>query len=157
MAMLDAERLRVRRSMRLLHDVARENPARPDVLSMTWPIRGVLSGLRRGLTVGALVVCALLLAGRWWAPAEAFARILSAMLTAVLAGFPARVLVPAGRLPWRCLALLPAPGRRATIAGLVTVAVATVLLGVYAAAGWWPAAVLALAAVPVLWVFGALS
>ena len=151
-AMLDAERLRVRRSMRGLRDVARISPARPDLIAMTWPIRGVLSGLRRGLFVGAVIVCALLLAGHWWwPPAVTFARIVSGVLAAVLTGFGARVLLPAGRLPWRCLPLLPALMRRSTYAALTVQAAAIVLLVVHAAAGWWPAAVLALALAPVLW------
>ena len=56
LAMLDAERLRVGRSLRALHDVARENPARPDVISMTWPIRSLLSALRRGFAAAVLLV-----------------------------------------------------------------------------------------------------
>jgi tetratricopeptide (TPR) repeat protein len=154
LGMLYAERLRVRRSMRVLGDVAREDPARPDVPSMTWPIRGVLRGLRRGLTVGALLICLLLLAGLWWPPAGTFARVLAGVLAAVLAGFAIRILVPAGRLPWRGLPLLPPMMRRANVAGLAVVAAATVLLVVHAAAGWWPATVLALAAGPVLWALG---
>ena len=156
-AMLDAERLRVRRSMRGLRDVARDNPARPDVLAMTWPIRGVLGGLRRGLAVGALLVCALLAAGHWWSPLGTFARVLSAVLAAVLAGFGLRVLVPAGRLPWRCLRLVPRLIRRATVAGLITVVVAVALLVAHALTAWWPLAALALAAAPVLWAFGLLE
>ncbi len=150
-AMLDAERLRVRRSMRGLHDVARANPARPDVISMTWPVRGVLSGLRRGLTAGAALICGLLVLGLWWPPAATFARILSAVLAVVLAGFAARVLIPAGRLPWRSLTLLPPLMRRANLAGLAVLAAAVLLLVSHAATGWWPAAVLALATAPVLW------
>jgi tetratricopeptide (TPR) repeat protein len=150
-AMLDAERLRVRRSMRGLRDVARDNPARPDVISMTWPIRGVLSGLRRGLTVGALLIVLLLVAGLWWTPAGVFARILSGVLAVVLAGFAARVLLPAGRLPWRCLPLLPPMMRRANALAVAVVAVATGLLVAHAGTGWWPAAALALACAPVLW------
>jgi len=45
-----------------------------------------------------------------------FARVVSAVLGAVMAGFAARVLVPAGRLPWRCLRMLPRLMRRADIA-----------------------------------------
>ncbi|MCU7728624.1 tetratricopeptide repeat protein [Actinoplanes sp. KI2] len=152
-AVLDAERLRVRRSMRGLRDVARDNPAAPDLIAMTWPIRGVLSGLRRGLAVGATLVCVLLIAGHWWPQAGGFARIVSAVLAAVLTGFAARVLLPAGRLPWRCLPLLPALMRRAAVAGLVTVAVAVALLVVHVATGWAVAAVLALALAPVLWAY----
>jgi tetratricopeptide (TPR) repeat protein len=153
-AMLDAEGLQVRRSMRGLRDVARDNPARPDLISMTWPIRGVLSGLRRGLAVGAALVCVLLVAGHWWSHATTFARLLSGVLAAVLTGFGARVLLPAGRLPWRSLPLLPPLMRRADIAGLAVVAVAIVLLILHAALGWWLPAVLALALAPVLWLLG---
>lgn len=154
-AMLDAERLRVRRSMRGLRDVARDHPARPDLISMTWPIRGVLSGLRRGLAVGAAIVCVVLLAGHWWWPAATtFARILAGVLAAVLAGFAVRVLVPAGRLPWRCLPLLPPLMRRANIAALAVLAAAVAVLVLQAATGWWPLAVLALLLAPVLWALG---
>jgi tetratricopeptide (TPR) repeat protein len=152
-AVLDAERLRVRRSMRGLRDVARDNPASPDLVAMTWPIRGVLSGLRRGLAVGATLVCVLLITGHWWSHAGGFARMASGVLAAVLTGFAARVLLPAGRLPWRCVRLLPALMRRATVAGLATLAVAVTLLVVHAASGWWFAAVLALALAPVLWAY----
>jgi tetratricopeptide (TPR) repeat protein len=153
-AMLDAERLRVRRSMRGLRDVARDNPARPDLISMTWPIRGVLSGLRRGLAVGAFLVCLALITGHWWSHAATFARVLSAVLAAVLAGFAARVLIPAGRLPWRCLPLLPPLMRRANLAGLATVAAAVAFLLSFAITGSWVWAVLALLAAPVLWASG---
>jgi tetratricopeptide (TPR) repeat protein len=151
-AMLDAERLHVRRSMRGLRDAARISPARPDLISMTWPIRGVLSGLRRGLFAGAVLVGALLLVGHWWWPVAAtFARLVSGVLAAVLTGFGARVLLPAGRLPWRCLPLLPPLMRRPTYAAFPVLALAVALLVVHASTGWWPAAVLALAMAPVLW------
>lgn len=154
-AMLDAERLRVRRSMRALRDVARSSPARPDLISMTWPIRGVITGLRRGLFAGGLVVCALLIAGHWWWPVVwGFARVVSAVLAAILIGFGARVLVPAGRLPWRCVPLLPTLMRRSTYGSLAALAVAVVLLVLHAAAGWWIAAVLAFGLAPVLWALG---
>lgn len=154
-AMLDAERLKVRRSMRALRDVARDNPARADVVAMTWPIRGVLSGLRRGLAVSAALVCVLLLVAHWWwPPAEPFARIVSAVVATVLAGFAARVLIPAGRLPWRCLGLLPRLMRRADVAGLVLTSVAVALLALFAGVGGWPLPVIALAVTPVLWALG---
>jgi tetratricopeptide (TPR) repeat protein len=153
-AMLDAERLRVGRSMRGLRDVARQNPARPDVVSMTWPVRGVLSGLRRGLAAGLLLVCAGLLAAQWWVPAGAYARILAATLAALTAGFAARVLIPAGRLPWRCLRLVPPLLRRAVTAGLVLVVAVIGLLIGYATAGGRVLPLVALAVVPVLWVQG---
>ncbi|WP_250037476.1 hypothetical protein [Paractinoplanes maris] len=151
-AMLDAERLKVRRSMRALREVARDNPGRADLVSMTWPIRGVLSGLRRGLAVSAGLVCALLLVAHWWwAPAGTFARVVAAVLAAVMAGFAARVLIPAGRLPWRCLRLLPSLMRRAGTAGLALTGAAIGLLVAYAATAWWPLPVIALAAAPLLW------
>ena len=152
-AMLDAERLKVRRSMRGLRDVARDNPARPDLISMTWPIRGVLSGLRRGLAVAAVLVLITLGLGRLWTPATAFAHILAAVLVAAMAGFAARVLIPAGRLPWRCLPLLPTLMRRANIGGLAAAGAGLALLAVFAATGrWWPV-VLALVAALAMWAF----
>ncbi len=151
-AMLDAERLQVRRSMRALREVARDHPARADLVSMTWPIRGVLSGLRRGLAASTTLICVALLAGHWWwAPATPFARLLSAVLGAVLAGFAARVLIPAGRLPWRCLRLLPLMMRRSARAGVLLTALAVVALLLHAATGWWSLPVLALAVTPLLW------
>ena len=154
-AMLDAERLRVRRSLRGLRDVARDNPASPDVDAMTWPIRGVLSGLRRGLAVGAALTCVLLAAGHWWwTPLGTFARCVSLMLALVMVGFATRVLVPAGGLPWRCLRLLPASARRASLAGLLLTVVAVAALIAYAVTGWWVLALVALALGPVLWAVG---
>ncbi|NMO51576.1 hypothetical protein HH310_10275 [Actinoplanes sp. TBRC 11911] len=155
LAMLDAERLRVRKSMRALREVARDRPAAPDIIAMTWPIRGVLSGLRRGLAVGAVAVCFLLAVGHWWWPqVDTFARYVSAVLAAVMIGFAARVLVPAGRLPWRCLRLLPRLMRSASVASLVLVIVAVGALIAFASSGWWVLAVVALGAVPVLWALG---
>jgi tetratricopeptide (TPR) repeat protein len=156
-AMLDAEHLKVRRSMRTLREVARDNPARPDVLGMTWPIRGVLSALRRGLPLGALIVCALMLASMRWSLITDFARLLSLVVAAVLAGFALRVLVPAGRLPWRCLRLVPRLTRRATIGGLVTAVVAVTLLGAYAVSAGWLLALLALLLSGPMWAFGLLE
>ncbi|MEV4352748.1 hypothetical protein AB0J83_50515, partial [Actinoplanes sp. NPDC049596] len=151
-AMLDAERLRVRRSMRALRDVARDNPARADIVSMTWPIRGVLNGLRRGLAASAALICLLqLIAHWWWPPAAPFGRIMSAVLATVMAGFAARILLPAGRLPWRCLRLLPTLMRRADLTALALTATAIALLYLYAATNWWPLPLLALALTPLLW------
>lgn len=152
LAMLDAERLNVRRSMRALRDVARDHPARADIVSLTWPIRGVLGGLRRGLAASAALICVLApVAHWWWPPADTFARILSAALGAVMAGFAARVLIPAGRLPWRCLRLLPRLMRRAGVTALVLAAAATASLLTYGAVGWWWLPVVALALTPPLW------
>jgi tetratricopeptide (TPR) repeat protein len=154
-AMLDAERLQVRRSMLALRDVARDNPARPDVLAMTWPIRGVLSALRRGLPLGAGLVAALLLTGLRWSPAGDFARLLSAVVATVLLGFALRVLVPAGRLPWRCLRLVPRRTRRFAVAGMVTAGAAVTLLTAYAVTGTRSLTVIALLFSGPLWWFGA--
>lgn len=154
LAMVDAERLRVGRSMRALRDVARENPARPDVISMTWPIRSLLSALRRWFAVAIVLVGAGVLLSSWWPPAALLTRILAALFAVVIAGFALRVLIPAGRLPWRCLRLVPALLRRASLGGMVTVGVQVALLLAYAVTGWWIFAVLALVAVPVLWGLG---
>ncbi|XVU22236.1 tetratricopeptide repeat protein [Actinoplanes sp. CA-054009] len=155
LAMLDAERLRVRRSMRALRDVARDNPARADIVSMTWPIRGVLNGLRRGLAASAALVCLLQLIDRWWWPtAGPFGRVMAAVLATVMAGFAARILIPAGRLPWRCLRLLPPLMRRADLTALSLTAVAITLLFLYAWTTWWPLPLLALALTPFLWLLG---
>ncbi|MEU7901642.1 tetratricopeptide repeat protein [Actinoplanes sp. NPDC049118] len=154
LAMIDAERLRVGRSMRALRDVASENPARPDVVSMTWPIRGLLGSLRIWFPVAIALVAAVTLAGVWWPPAATIGRILAALFAAVVAGFALRLLVPAGRLPWRCLRLSPALLRRAAHGGTVTVCAQVALLIAYAVTGLWWLPVLALAAAPVQWGFG---
>ncbi|MET8153614.1 hypothetical protein ABZU58_35175, partial [Actinoplanes sp. NPDC005259] len=154
LAMLDAERLRVGRSMRALRDVARANPARPDVVSMTWPIRGLLGALRVWFAPAIALVTAGALAGGWWPPAATLARIMAGLFAAVVAGFALRLLVPAGRLPWRCLRLAPGLLRRAVHGGVVTVCAQVALLIGYAVTGRWWLPVLALAAVAVLWVLG---
>ena len=154
LAMLDAERLQVGRSMRALGDVARENPARPDVISMTWPIRSLLSALRRWFAAAIVLVAVCTLVATGWPPAAIAGRILAGLFAAVVAGFAVRVLIPAGRLPWRCLRLVPRLLRRATRAAMVTVAVMVALLTGYAVTGRWWLPVLALAAVPVLWALG---
>jgi tetratricopeptide (TPR) repeat protein len=153
-AMLDAERLKVHRSMAALRDVARDNPARPDVLSMIWPIRGVLSALRRGLPLGASLVGVLMLAGLRWSPAGEFARLLSLVVAAVLLGFSLRVLVPAGRLPWRCLRLVPRHTRHYALAGLLTAGVAVALLAAYAVRGGWLLALIAALLSGPMWILG---
>ncbi|MFI7601658.1 tetratricopeptide repeat protein [Actinoplanes sp. NPDC049681] len=155
MAMLDAERLHVGRSMRALHDVARDDPARPDVISMTWPVRSLLSALRRWLAAAVLLVAAAAPAATWWRPAAGASRVLAALFAAVVAGFGLRVLLPAGRLPWRCLRLVPRRLRRATLGGTATVAVMVALLTAYAMTGLWWLPILALAAVPALVALGA--
>jgi tetratricopeptide (TPR) repeat protein len=154
LAMIDAERLRVGRSMRALRDVAAENPSRPDVVSMTWPIRSLLSALRTWFAVAIALVATATLAGVWWPLATTGGRILAALFAAVIAGFALRVLVPAGGLPWRCLRLSPGLLRRAAHGGMVTVGAQVALLIGYAVTGLWWLPVLALVAVPVLWGFG---
>jgi tetratricopeptide (TPR) repeat protein len=154
LAMLDAERLHVGRSLRALRDVAREHPARPDVISMTWPVRGLLSAMRRWFGAAILLVAACTLVALWWSPAATAGRILAGLFAAVVTGFALRVLIPAGRLPWRCLRLVPGLLRRATVAAVGTVAVMVALLIGYAVTGRWWLPVLALVAVPVLWGLG---
>ena len=153
-AMLDAEKLRVGRSMRALREVARDNPARPDVISMTWPVRSLLSALRRWLAAAAGLVVLGALSTIWWAIAEPVARTLAGLFALVVLGFGVRVLVPAGRLPWRCLRLVPRLLRRAVAGGLATLGVVLGSLIAYAATGYGLLAVLALAAMPVMWACG---
>jgi hypothetical protein len=141
--------------MRGLSSLARDNPARPDVVAMTWPIRGVLSALRRGIAVGGVLVCVSLAVGHWWwPPAGTFARLVSAVVALVLVGFAVRVLIPAGRLPWRCLELLPRLMRRASLMSLGVAGVAVAALVAHAATGGWYLAVVALAGAPVMWALG---
>ncbi|MEV4640529.1 tetratricopeptide repeat protein [Actinoplanes sp. NPDC049548] len=150
LAMLDAERLRVGRSLRALREVARDDPARPDVISMTWPVRSLLSALRRWLPAAVALVAVVAFAARWWAPAAGASRLLAALFAAVVAGFALRVLVPAGRLPWRCLRLVPGPLRRVTVGRAVTVVAMVALLCAYAMTGLGLILIPALVAAPVL-------
>jgi tetratricopeptide (TPR) repeat protein len=156
-AMLDAEKLHVGRSMRALREVARDNPARPDVISMTWPVRSLLSALRRWLAAAAGLVVLGALLTVWWDTAGPVARTLAGLFAFVVLGFGARVLVPAGRLPWRCLRLVPRLLRRGIIGGLAALGVVLGALIGYAATGHGLLAVLALVAVPVMWVCGFLE
>jgi tetratricopeptide (TPR) repeat protein len=126
-ALLDAERLRVRSSMRGLRDLAADHPAKLGGAALTWPVRGLLSGLRRGLGAGVPLVAALALGAAIWPSWDPAARAAAGTVALVMIGFSLRVLVPAGLIPWRCLTLLPARPRRAARAGWVA-AVATVTL-----------------------------
>ncbi|GIF14569.1 tetratricopeptide repeat protein [Actinoplanes teichomyceticus] len=139
-ALLDAERLHVAGAMRGLRQLAAEHPDRLGGQTLAWPILGVLAGLRRGLAVGVPLVFGMRLAARWWVPAECFARPTALVVAVVMITFAARVLLPAGRLPWRCLAFLP---RRAVLAGLVAAGGSVALLLAYAVTGRWPVLLLA--------------
>jgi len=154
LAMLDGEGLQVARSMRGLREVARDSPAHPDVISMTWPIRSLLAGLRRWLPVAVGLIAVLTLIALWWPPIAGPARILAALFPAAVVALAARVLLPAGRLPWRCLRLVPRLLRRATTGGLVTLAAILAFLLAYASTGWWWCSAVALLGVPVLWAWG---
>ncbi|WP_328470063.1 hypothetical protein OHA21_03530 [Actinoplanes sp. NBC_00393] len=145
-ALLDAERLRVGSAMRGLRGLAADHPGRLDVTAMTWPIRGLLAGLRRGLTVGVPVTAALVVTAFWWSGAVLLARASAGTVAVVLLLFGLRVLIPAGLLPWRCLTLLPPRTRRAILGGLVAAgATVTLLLG-YAVTALWQLTALTLAA-----------
>jgi tetratricopeptide (TPR) repeat protein len=140
-ALLDAERLRVRSSMRGLRDLAADHPAKLGGATLTWPVRGLLGGLRRGLGAGVPLVTALAVVAASWPSWETAARAAAATVAVVMIGFSVRVLVPAGLIPWRCLTLLPARPRRAVRAGWVAaVATVTLLLGYAVTAGWTPLA-----------------
>ncbi|MEU4427928.1 hypothetical protein AB0F81_45520 [Actinoplanes sp. NPDC024001] len=145
-ALLDAERMRVGPAMRALRDLAADHPAGLDVATMTWPIRGLLAGLHRGLGVGVLVAALLAVAGSWLPGSVLVARAAAATVAAVLLVFAGRVLIPAGALPWRCLAMLAARVRWAVLAGLAAAAATVALLVAYAAAGRWQLMALAVVA-----------
>jgi hypothetical protein len=121
---------------------------------MTWPVRSLLSALRRWLAAAVGLVALATLLTIWSDVAELISRTLAGLFAFVVLAFGVRILVPAGRLPWRCLRLVPRVLRRATVAGLATVAVIVALLTGYAATGRPVFAVLALVAVPVLWACG---
>ncbi|BCJ46603.1 hypothetical protein GCM10010168_38740 [Actinoplanes ianthinogenes] len=149
-ALLDAERLHVGAAMRGLRELAADHPARLGGEALAWPIVGVLAGLRRGVAAGIPLVLAMLLAAVRWPLAELLARGIALVAGVVMVAFAARVLLPAGRLPWRCLRFLP---RRAVIIGLVTVGLSVTLLLAYAVSAQWQP----LAAAAVLWLVSVAS
>ncbi|GIE78039.1 hypothetical protein Aph02nite_39890 [Actinoplanes philippinensis] len=156
-AVLDAEKLRVREAMRGLRQLAADHPDRYGAPALSWPVRGLLAGLRRGLSAGVPVVVALTLGGRWWAPALLLARGAAVVMALVTVGLAIRVLTPAGRLPWLCLSLLPARTRRAIGAGLVAASGAVHLLLWYAVSPHWLTLALVATAVAVLLTAGAVE
>ncbi|MBO3737332.1 tetratricopeptide repeat protein [Actinoplanes flavus] len=154
LAMLDAERLRVRRSLRTLRDVARDNPGRPNVLSMTWPIRRLLSGLRRWLTVAVVLTCAAALIAVRFPPMLPPSRLMAAVFVLFAAGFSVRLLLPAGALPWRSLRLAPSLLRRSLHARMVVAVVQSGLLIGYAVTATTLLTVIAVVLVPVQLILG---
>ncbi|WP_203827008.1 tetratricopeptide repeat protein [Actinoplanes palleronii] len=151
-ALLNAERLHVADAMRGLRELAADHPARLDGQALAWPIVGVLAGLRRGLAVGVPLVLAVRLTARWWALAGCFAQAIALVVAVVMVSFAARVLLPAGRVPWRCLAFLP---RRGVITGLVAAGGSVAMLLTYAVTGRWLPLLLAVGAVGLLMMSGA--
>ncbi|MBB2943679.1 putative Zn-dependent protease [Actinoplanes lutulentus] len=153
-ALLDAERLRVRSSMRSLRELAADHPARLDTTALTWPVRGLLSGFRRGLGAGVPLVAVLALGAYPWPSWQIAARAAAVTVVLVMIGFGLRVLIPAGLLPWRCVTLLPARTRRAVRTGWVAAgATVTLLLG-YALTAHWPPLIAAFAALALLMATG---
>ncbi|MEV0901127.1 tetratricopeptide repeat protein [Actinoplanes sp. NPDC049802] len=150
MALLDAERMRVRDAMRGLRGLAADQPDRYGAPALTWPIRGLLAGLRRGLLAGVPFTAFLAVIGQWWPPAELLGRGAAVVMVFVTVGLAVRVLIPAGRLPWICLGLLPARRRRAVVAGLITAVTFLPFLSWYAAGARWQALAGSFAALIVL-------
>ncbi|BEL07398.1 hypothetical protein Q0Z83_055890 [Actinoplanes sichuanensis] len=156
-ALLDAERLRVRDAMRGLRELASDHPDRYGAAALSWPIRGLLAGLRRGLPVGLPMVIVPALADRLWDPASLLARGAALVMALVTVGLAVRVLLPAGRLPWLCVGLLPTRTRRAIGAGLLAASGSVHLLLWYAVSPHWLTAALAVVAVAALLTAGAVE
>ncbi|MFC4063316.1 tetratricopeptide repeat protein [Actinoplanes subglobosus] len=154
-ALLDAEKLRVREAMRGLRQLAADHPDRYGAPALTWPIRGLLAGLRRGMLAGVPAVAALAVAGRWWGPSLLLSRGAAVVMALVTFGLALRVLLPAGRLPWLCLGLLPAGTRRAIGTGLLAASAAAHLLLWFAVSPYRLTLILAAVAVAVLLAAGA--
>ncbi|BCY07810.1 M48 family metallopeptidase [Actinoplanes sp. L3-i22] len=150
-ALLNAERLHVGEAMRGLRELAADHPDRLRAEALAWPILGVLAGLQRGLAVGVPLTFAVRLAAPWWSLAGLFAQAIALVVAVVMVSFTGRVLLPAGRLPWRCLALLP---RGTVITGLVAAGASVALLVWYGVSTRLPALVLAAVAVLILCVSG---
>jgi tetratricopeptide (TPR) repeat protein len=156
LAMLDADRGVVRRSMRTLAEIAHDRPADPDLISLVWPIRRVVVAPRWWLPGAAAVVAAGGLVTATLDPptavATAAARAAAALTCAVTIAFVLRELVPAGRLPWQALRLSPPLVRRSLGTGLAVIADALALLGGYAGGGPPALPILAVAAALALWI-----
>jgi tetratricopeptide (TPR) repeat protein len=150
MAVLDAQQLRVGEAMRGLRGLAADHPDRYGAPVLSWPVRGLLGSLTVGLTAGLPVVALLAASSRWWAPALLAARGSAAVIVLVSVTMAIRVLVPAGRLPWICLGLLPAATRRAVAVCLVAAVVSLPILLLYAVSPSWPLLVSALAVLLVM-------
>ncbi|MFF5292074.1 tetratricopeptide repeat protein [Paractinoplanes globisporus] len=153
LAMLDADRGVVRRSIRALAEIARDRPADPDLIGLLWPIRRVVAAPRWWLCAAAALsaVLGLVAAALDSPPAAVAARVVAAVTCAGTAGFVLRILLPAGRLPWRALRLAPPLVRRCLHTGLAVITAVLGLLGRYAAGGPLVPPVLAVVAGPILW------
>lgn len=151
-ALLNAERLHVGDAMRGLRELAADHPERLRAEALAWPILGVLAGLRRGLAVGLPLTLAVRLATPWWNLAGLLSQGIALVVAVVVVSFTGRVLLPAGRMPWRCLALLP---RRAVITELVAAGVSVPLLIWYAVSARWLPLALATVAAGALIITGA--
>jgi hypothetical protein len=154
LALLDADRGVVRRSMRTLAEIAHDRPAEPDLVLLVWPIRRVVVAPRWWLPgAAALVAAGGLITATLDHPAAASAAtlVVAALTCAVTIGFVLRSLLPAARLPWQALRLSPPLVRRSLGTGLAVIAVALGLLGGYAAGGPLVLPILAIAAAPALW------
>lgn len=157
LAMCDADRTRVAQSMRTLTDLALEQPFDHDPIHLLWPLRHASSRLRWWLPAGAVAVTGAVLAATRMVPAAlanpttTLARLLAGVTAFTVIAFLARVLLPAGRTPWRCLPLVSRLLRGTLLAALLTQATMVALLAAYAIIGWSPLPVLATALTPALW------
>lgn len=151
LAMLDADRGVVRRSMRALAELARDWPVDPDLAALLWPLRRVVAAPRWWLGAAAALVAALGALSTAGGVPAVLARTAAALSCAATAGFVLRTLVPAGGLPWRAVRLSPPLVRRSLHAGLAVITAAVGLLGGYAAGGPLALPLLAIATAPMLW------
>ena len=101
LAMLDADRAIVRRSMRMLAEIAHDRPVDPDLMALLWPIRRAVVAPRWWLPAAAALVAAAGLVTAVLGLPAAVARVAAVLTCTVTVGFVLRTLVPAGRLPWQ--------------------------------------------------------
>ncbi|GLY02120.1 hypothetical protein Acsp01_24990 [Actinoplanes sp. NBRC 101535] len=152
LAMLQADRLHVRASVRTLRDVARDNPAQADAQAIAWPVRRLLTVLRHWWPATLLMICAAALLAGYWIPAvHVPARIMAGVDVATVIALWTRLLVPAGRAPWRAMGLSSRVLRRTTYAGIGVAVLQMTVLTAYTMTGlrWLPS--IAVALVPVRW------
>jgi tetratricopeptide (TPR) repeat protein len=125
LAHTEVKQRRVRRSLRELSALAREDPEVGGA-ALLWPIESVLIRTRRYLVPAVVLVTIGALTTPLIIP-----RLLAAVAALGVAAYAARLLAPAGRLPWRALRAKPRSERLVLRLGVAVVVAEVLLLASY--------------------------